>query len=91
MAKTKIRTKTTATYVNDFTVVDPETGGDVEMTLFKHSSGGMFAIDASFVEQTLDEEMPVINDPLNSKCHCTLIYPETNFESWVNTQDLPQD
>lgn len=88
---TKIRTKTTATYVKDFTVVDPETGSDVEMTLFKHSSGGMFAIDASYIEQVCDEEIPVIQDPLNDSGKCTLIgWEDTPFELWVEGQDLPQ-
>ena len=68
-----------ATYVKDFTVTDPENGGEVEMTLFKHENGGMFAIDASFIDQVLDDENPVILDPLGDTeviARIELIYPE---------------
>jgi hypothetical protein len=67
---------TKATYVKDFTVTDPENGGEVEMTLFKHEDGGMFAIDASFIDQVLDDEDPFIQDPLNSIGYIKLVYPE---------------
>ena len=70
---------TKATYVKDFTVTDPENGGEVEMTLFKHENGGMFALDASFIDQVLDEDKPVILDPLGDTeviALVELIWPE---------------
>jgi hypothetical protein len=68
----KFRTSTFATYVKDMTVTDPETKAPVEITLFKHSSGGMFALDASYIDQCLDEDLPVIQDPFNVRGKCTL-------------------
>lgn len=44
-----------AKYVREIAVVDPDTGGVVHMTIYKHENGGMFAIDSSFVEQVLDD------------------------------------
>ena len=71
---------TKANYVKDFRVTDPENGGEVEMTLFKHENGGMFALDASFIEQVLDEDNPVIPDPLSDNTDIApvvyLIWPE---------------
>jgi hypothetical protein len=45
---------TVANYVNEITVVDPDTGGDVTITIFKHENGGMFGIDSSFLDQVSD-------------------------------------
>lgn len=46
---------------------DPDTGGHVEMAIYKHENGGLFAIDASYLEQVADEndelDCYVINDP----------------------------
>lgn len=46
---------------------DPETGGHVEMAIYKHQNGGMFAIDVSYLEQVAEENEGfncyVINDP----------------------------
>lgn len=56
--------KTKAKYVEEITVTDPDTGGLVELDVFKHENGGMFAIDASFLDQCYeDDENPVIHDP----------------------------
>jgi hypothetical protein len=35
---------------------DPDTGGHVEMAIYKHENGGLFAIDASFLDQVADED-----------------------------------
>ena len=55
-----------ANWVTEISVVDPDSGGTVELSVYKHENGGMFAIDSSYVEQVLDENKP-IQDPLNEK------------------------
>jgi hypothetical protein len=60
-----------AIFVTEITVVDPDTNGNVSISIFKHENGGMFGIDSSFYEQDLcdedDEDSPVYcNDPLNA-------------------------
>ena len=55
-----------ARFVNDINVKDPDTGGSVNLSIYKHENGGMFAIDTSYIEQVLDEENPVILDPFVS-------------------------
>ena len=63
----------TAKFVEEITVTDPDTKGLVELDVFKHENGGMFAIDATFLDQCFDEdEDPVIPDPLNDSGHVTL-------------------
>ena len=46
---------------------DPDTGGHVEMAIYKHENGGMFAIDASWLDQVAvendDLDCYVISDP----------------------------
>jgi len=54
-----------AKFVKEITVTDPDTGGDVEVAIYKHQNGGMFGVDSSFIEQYLDNEVAVIQDPLN--------------------------
>lgn len=58
----------TAKFIKEITVVDPDSGGDVAIAVFKHNqSGGMFAIDSSFLEQCTDEdEAAMIADPFNN-------------------------
>lgn len=58
-----------AKFVKEITVIDPDTQGDVELSVFKHENGGMFAIDSSYIEQVLDvdeDTKKLINDPLNN-------------------------
>lgn len=57
----------TAKYIKDIVIQDPDTGGDVEVTLFKHQNGGIFGIDSSYIDQVAEEDYlgnPMINDPL---------------------------
>jgi len=57
----------TAKYIKDIVIQDPDTGGDVEVTLFKHECGGIFGIDASWIDQVAEEDVhgdPMCNDPL---------------------------
>lgn len=54
----------TAKFVKEITVIDPDTGGEVEMEVYKHQGGGMFAVDSSYLEQVHDDDSyPVIPDP----------------------------
>jgi hypothetical protein len=56
-----------AKFVSEITVVDPDTGGDVQIEVYKHENGGMFAIDSSYLEQTVDDDSnPVIPDPFST-------------------------
>jgi hypothetical protein len=50
-------------FVEEVTVIDPDSGGEVQMSVYKHEGGGMFAIDSSYLEQVCDEDSyPVIPD-----------------------------
>ena len=58
----------TAKFVKEVTVVDPDTKGEVEMTVYKHENGGMFAMDASFLDQVVNTDefdRPIIPDPFS--------------------------
>jgi len=57
----------TAKFVNEITVIDPDSKLPVEMSVFKHENGGMFAMDSSYLEQNFDDDGdPVIADPFNN-------------------------
>lgn len=46
-----------ATFVEEITVIDPDTKGEVKITVFKHDqSGGMFAVDSSFIESVFEDD-----------------------------------
>lgn len=55
----------TAKFVKEITVQDPDTGGDVNLSVYKHQNGGMFAIDSSFLDQMLEDEQDRIPDIFN--------------------------
>ena len=57
----------TATFIKEIFVTDPDTLGEVNVSLFKHNqSGGIFGIDSSFLEQLSDDDQnAVIQDPFN--------------------------
>jgi hypothetical protein len=58
----------TAKFVQEVTVTDPITGGEVQVSIFKDdSSGGMFGVDSSFIEQSFDDDDDdvVVNSPLS--------------------------
>ena len=46
----------TAKFVTEIKVKDPDTNAPVEISLFKHENGGMFALDSSYIVQVLPEE-----------------------------------
>lgn len=52
-----------AKFINEITVNDPEIGVDVQLEVYRHPNGSIFAIDASYLEQNFDDdEDPVIFD-----------------------------
>jgi len=63
-----------AEFVKEVSVKDPDSGGWVEMAVFKHNdSGGMFAVDSSYLDQCFDDDTdPVIQDPFNDGQTVTL-------------------
>jgi len=71
-----------ANYIKDIVIQDPDTGGYVEVTLFKHEFGGIFGLDASWIEQVAEEDdqgIPMCNDPLadlGENDRLELIYPK---------------
>ena len=55
---------TEAKFVKEITVIDPDSKGDVQLSVFKHENGGMFAVDSSFLDQCFDDDVdPLIPDP----------------------------
>lgn len=58
---------TKAKMFTEITVTDPDTGGEVEVSMFKHENGGIFGIDSSYIDQVLPEEGEIsIPDPFIS-------------------------
>jgi hypothetical protein len=58
-----------ANFIKEVTVTDPDTGGEVQVSIFKDSSSGaMFGIDSSYIEQCLDEDpRGVVKSPFNDE------------------------
>jgi hypothetical protein len=53
-----------AKYTTSITVTDPDSKAPVELSVFKHENGGMFAIDSSYLDQSFDDDIdPEIPDP----------------------------
>ena len=68
----------TAKYVKDIVIQDPDTGGDVDVTIFKHEGGGLFGIDSSYLDQVAREDdlgNEYINDPFDGH-QLILEYPD---------------
>jgi hypothetical protein len=59
-----------AKFVEEITVKDPDTGSLIELEVYKHEGGGMFAIDSSFADQVaediLEDGRTIIVDPFYS-------------------------
>ena len=55
---------TTAKFFRTFTVNDPDTGAQVELSVYKHENGGILAIDSSYVDQVLNMD----DDDINPMC-----------------------
>lgn len=57
----------TAKFVEEIVVKDPDSGGLVEIDIFKHQNGGMFGVDASYLDQCFPDDVdPAIPDPLQA-------------------------
>jgi hypothetical protein len=53
-----------ARFVKEITVIDPDTGSEIELEVYKHENGGMFAIDSSYLETLEDDDKSTcIPDP----------------------------
>lgn len=63
--ETELKPMSKATFVKEITV-DDLNGNPVEMEVYQHENGGLFAIDSSYLEQVSNDE-PVIPDPFASK------------------------
>jgi len=59
--------------VKEVEVTDPDTGLGVDISIYKHENGGMFAIDSSYIDQVCDEEEPTIIDPFELDTIVSLI------------------
>ena len=68
-----------AKWISDIAIIDPDTKEVVEVSMFKHDSGGIFGIDASFIEQMCSDNNPTINDPFNKDLRVKL-----NFDVYEN-------
>jgi hypothetical protein len=57
----------TAKFFQEITVIDPDSYLPVEVDLFKHENGGIFGIDASYLDQNFDSDEDIkIPDPLSN-------------------------
>lgn len=55
-----------AKFIAEISVIDPDTQGTVDIEVYKHPNGGIFAMDSSFLESICDDESdPVITDPFD--------------------------
>ena len=63
-----------AKYITYQLVFDPDTQMEVEISVYKHENGGMFAMDSSWLDQCTDpDNYPVIRDPFDEKGKVMLI------------------
>jgi len=71
----------TAKFVTEITVVDPDSKGEVAMSVFKHNEGGgMFAVDSSYLDQCFEDDVdPVIPDPFSDNERSTEVDKITLF------------
>ena len=64
-----------AKFVQEVMVTDPDTLGEVEVSIFKHQNGGMFGIDSSYIDQVLPEEGVIsVPDPFNDNPVLKIVY-----------------
>lgn len=67
-----------AKFVKEITVIDPDTKGEVELSVFKHENGGMFAMDSSYLDQCFDDEVdPLIPDPFSTTDNVVVVLKGT--------------
>jgi hypothetical protein len=81
----------TAKFVREITVVDPDSKGDVQLSIYKHENGGMFAMDSSWLDQCTDEDnYPVIPDPFGEDSKVMLV-EDNQISNFIGSVDLPQE
>ena len=80
---------TEAKFVKEVTVIDPDSKGEVEISIFKHENGGMFGVDSSYLDQCFDEGPVVVPDPLSSDlvAFVDLIFPPVEKYYQVSQKD----
>jgi hypothetical protein len=82
----------TAKLVQEITVIDPDSKGDVQLTVYKHENGGMFAMDSSFLDQCCDDDSyPVIQDPFCDSPSKLMLVEDNAISNFIGNADLPQD
>lgn len=69
MFRISIMINGTGIYVKEIEVTDPDSNAEVRLAVFKHSNGGMFAIDSSFIVECteVDDDNPKIQDPFEKQ------------------------
>ena len=86
-----------AYFVKEITVIDPDSKGEVELSVYKHENGGMFAMDSSFLDQCCDEDSyPVIPDPfcengVEDEKEYVMLVEDNRISNFISSVDLPQD
>jgi hypothetical protein len=71
-----------AKFVKEIVIEDPDSGGLVEIEIYKHENGGMFGIDSSYVDQVLGEDDEV------EPCVPDIFYPTGNSNHIVILEGL---
>lgn len=83
---------TKAKLVKEITVVDPDTKGEVQLTVYKHENGGLFAIDSSYLDQNFDDDKyPVIPDPFDAGNKKVMLVEENTLTNFIEKADMPQN
>jgi len=85
-----------AKFVKEITVIDPDSKGEVELSVYNHENGGMFAMDSSFLDQvcrTNDDDRPIISDPFNDTEdevleEVLLFDTDIEFDSFNESKDI---
>jgi hypothetical protein len=55
-----------ARLIQQIDIIDPDSGGEVNVCIFKHENGGLFGLDSSYIEQVLDDDGDaIITDPFS--------------------------
>lgn len=87
-----------AIYVTEISVKDPDTKNMIDMVVYKHENGGMFAIDSSFIDQCTDDDTyPVIPDPFSANgveqqgATWLMLVEDDQMSDFIESVDLPQD
>jgi hypothetical protein len=86
-----------AKFVKEITVVDPDTKGDVQISIYKHENGGLFGMDSSFLDQCTDEDSyPIIPDPFNDHAFVgsegvVMLVEDNQISNFIESVDLNQE